>query len=180
MSYEETSLQQWPCPCGDSTVLMTTYENDWGQTRDSIEIKCPTCKTKYELEYKYQPRNGFVESYPVLVSKVPVPAPVAPTINVVTTPLHEQYCITFTKEQLQAILSILLSVTSTASIQDNLAMKVVRMSYRTAHTRKRSHIIDVVRAAISCYDEYPESKEKIAKQRAEYERIYPCEIYPLR
>ena len=53
MSYELDSEKKAPCACGKGFITLTSYSNDWGQSRESVSIECDCCKKTHRIESKY-------------------------------------------------------------------------------------------------------------------------------
>ena len=62
MSYEINSIHQIKCPCGNGEIKHIVEDNDWGQTRERIEILCDDCKKNYEIVSKHvcpKPKHDY-------------------------------------------------------------------------------------------------------------------------
>lgn len=179
MSYDLDFQEEKPCPCGNSSVVIEYFSNEWGQTRETINIQCEQCRATYEVSYSGQHKNGKYESYPVLVTRVPEPEPRSPVINIYTTPLQEQYCISYSYETLTKISEALSIATTYAALSDDDARKAVRMCKASCNTQRISIVREVVATALGMYKTYNGSFDNIKKLKAEYEAKWPRKIFIL-
>lgn len=60
----ESSETKFTCPCGSGTYTETHHSNDWGQSRFTWEMDCPSCKLNYSLHtYDYYEHGMRNEGY---------------------------------------------------------------------------------------------------------------------
>jgi len=179
MSYELDSREVKPCPCGNGTVVIDSFSNDWGQTRQNVDLQCPYCCEKYEVSQSGHRKNGLYESYPVLVTKVPEPEPHSPGINIYSTPLEEQYCMAYSYDALVRISKALANVSSYGALTDEGARKTVRMCKASCNTQRISFVRDKVSTALEMYGTYTYSLDNMQKLRAEFNAKWPRKVIRL-
>lgn len=51
MGYEIVNHRQLDCPCKKGKIEWCLLSNDWGQEKETINIECDECKSKYEIVY---------------------------------------------------------------------------------------------------------------------------------
>ena len=176
MSYELDYHEKKPCPCGNGTIVIDSFSNEWGKNRQNVHLVCPYCRIEYEVSQSGRHKNGLYETYPVLVSRVPEPAPRSPGINIYTTPLEEQYCLVYSYDALVRIGNALAKASSYSALIDEDAKKIVRMCKASCNTQRITFVREKVATALKMYGEYPCSHDNMQKLKAEYNAKWPRKV----
>lgn len=59
MSWEDMSIEKYPCPCGKSTYSVTRRMDDWNRTDVSMHMDCEVCHPNYVLFREENYRSGL-------------------------------------------------------------------------------------------------------------------------
>lgn len=59
MSWEETSAEQHPCPCGHGVFTIRRRMDDWGRSKEHWEMNCGRCAKTYTLHAFTYYRHGL-------------------------------------------------------------------------------------------------------------------------
>jgi hypothetical protein len=69
MSWEEMSIEKYPCPCGKSTYTVTKRMDDWNRTDSLMHMDCEECHSKYVLFCEDYCRSGLTSTAQFWISK---------------------------------------------------------------------------------------------------------------
>lgn len=69
MSWEDMSVESFPCPCGKGTYSVTRRMDDWNRVDSSMQMDCEECRANYVLFSESGYRSGMPHTSRFWVSK---------------------------------------------------------------------------------------------------------------